>query len=289
MKSLFLILISLFFIDNSFPQVSILFYDFESNTNRSVFENSVELNINPGSGPLVRHGAGTIYGDIGYNNGRAIFSNNWQNVTSDPGLSATDYYEFKVNTSGFKGISIMFRYSIPFQSGPGSIGLLVSSNGTTFKKIWLISPTPNSGFSAATTDLYDYPEVNNNANLIMRLYAFKGGNTQSGGIMGLDNLEITADTILANAGNITLVNEKDLYNCYYSGGKGKTLLNYNLTVNGPGTTISLSSPLDITNNITINKGAVLVCGNYQITGVGSFTLNSGGTLSIGSPGNYYSA
>jgi hypothetical protein len=283
MRSLCLVLISLFFLDNSFPQVPILFYDFESNTNRNTFENSVESYINPGSGPLVRHGGGTIYSGAGNNfTGCGIYGNNWQNTVNDPGTAATDYYQFNVNTTGFKGISVRFRYYIPFQTGPGNFGLLLSTNGTTFKKIWTYYLYgPNNSWNDVMHNIYDYPEINNKANIVLRFYAFKGNNTGSGGLMALDNLMITADTVLANAGNITLLDEKNTYNCYYSGGTGRDILNYYFTINGPGTTVKLCSPLNNSINFSLNKGAVLDCGDYPVWGLGNFTIN-GGTLSIGS-------
>jgi hypothetical protein len=285
MKSLYPVLISLFIIGTSYSQVPFLFYDFENNTNRNTFENLVEQNINPGSGPITRVGTGTIGTGVGNNGlGSGLYSSNWQNVTSNPGTAATEYYQFVINTSCFKGISVKFRFYIPFSSGPGNIGLLFSSNGTTYKNPFSLNTGgPNNAWGDITFSLYNYPEVDNIPNLTVRIYAFKGNNTGSGGYMGLDNLMITADTILSNSGNITLLNESAIYTSFYSGGTGPALMHANFIVNGPNTKVSLSSPLDISNNFTINNGASVDCGNYPVWGAGSFTLNNGGTLSIGSP------
>lgn len=285
MKSLYLVLISLLFIGVSYPQVPILFYDFENNTNRSTFENIVEQSINSGSGPITRVGSGTIETGVGNNStGSGLYSSKWQNVTTDPGPAATEYYQFTVNTTGFKGIGINFRYSIPFASGPGNFGVLISSNGTTYKKVASFNTGgPAVGWGDVGWSFYNYPEANNISNLSIRLYAFKGGNSSSGGYMAIDNLTITADTIISNAGNITLLNESNIYNSYYSGGTGQALYHNNMVINGPATTLFLSSPLNILQNIIVSNGATLVCGNFPVWGYGSFTLNNGGTLSVGSP------
>ena len=291
MKSLCLVLISLLFVGRSYPQVPILFYDFENNTNRNTFENIVEQSINPGSGPITRVGSGTIETGVGNNNiGSGLYGKNWQNTTTDPGTTATEYYQFTVNTTGFKGISIKFRFLIPFSSGPGNFGVLICSNGTVYKKSNTFNTGgPNNAWGDVTFNLYNYPEVNNISNLSIRLYAYKGVNSGTGGYMSIDNLMITADTIVSNAGNIALLNESSLYNSYYSGGTGQTLTRANLVVNGPGTMVSLSSPLNISQNIIVSSGAAFICGNFPVWGNGSFTLNNGGTLSIGSPGGISSA
>ena len=284
MKSLCLVLISLLFVGKSYPQVPILFYDFENNANRNTFENIVEQSINPGSGPITRVGSGTIETGVGNNSaGRGLYSSSWQNTTTDPGTAASEYYQITINTTGFKGISIKFRFMIPFASGPGNFGVLISSNGTTYKKSGSFNTGgPNNMWSDVGFSFYNYPEVNNISSLSIRLYAFKGVNSGSGGYMAIDNLMITADTIVSNAGNITLLNESNLYNSYYSGGTGQTLTHANLVVNGPVTSVSLSSPLNISQNLIVNNGATFICGNFPVWGNGNFTLNNGGTLSIGS-------
>ena len=104
MKSLCLVLISLLFVGRSYPQVPILFYDFENNTNRNTFENIVEQSINSGGGPISRIGNGSIASGVGNNNaGTGLYSSSWQNITTDPGIAATEYYQLTVNTTGFKG------------------------------------------------------------------------------------------------------------------------------------------------------------------------------------------
>lgn len=285
MKSLYYIVLSLLLINISYPQVPILYYDFENNNNRNVFENAVEQCINTGSGPIARIGSGTIESGLGNNSlGSGLYSSSWQNVVTDPGLAATEYYQLTVNTTGFRGISIRFRFSIPFQSGPGNFGVLISSNGTTYKKAGSFNTGgPNSMWGDLGFQFNNYPEANNISAFTIRLYAFKGVNSGSGGYMAIDNLMITADTIVSNAGNITLLNESNIYSSYYSGGTGQTLSHANLVVNGPGSKVILSSPLNISSNFIVSNGAAAVCGTYPIWGFGSFTLNNGGTLSIGSP------
>jgi hypothetical protein len=285
MKLLYFVLTSFLFIGVSYSQVPILYYDFENNINRNTFENIVEQSINPGSGPISRVGSGIIETGVGDNNtGSGLYSSKWQNTTTDPGTASTEYYQFTVNTIGFKGISIRFRFSIPFSSGPGNLGVLISSNGSTYKKVASFNTGgPANGWNDLGWSFYNYPEANNISSLSIRLYAYKGVNSGSGGYMAIDNLMITADTIVSNAGNITLLNESNIYASYYSGGTGQTLSHANLVVNGPNTSLSLSSPLNISQNFIVSNGANVVCGIYPVWGVGSFTLNNGGTLSIGSP------
>ena len=285
MKLLYIVVVSLLFVGVYYPQVPILFYDFENNTNRNTFENIVEQSINQGSGPISRVGSGIIETGVGNNNaGSGLYSSKWQNITTDPGTAATEYYQFTVNTTGFKGIGVNFRYSIPFASGPGNFGVLISSNGTTYKKVGSYNTGgPSSGWGDVGFSFYNYPEVNNISSLSVRIYAFKGINSGSGGYMAIDNLMITADTVVSNAGNITLLDESNIYNSYYSGGTGKTITHANMVINGPASSVTLSSPLNISLNLIVSNGAALVCGNFPVWGYGSFTLNNGGTLSVGSP------
>src|ERR1044072_5833223 len=73
-------------------QVPILYYDFENNINRSLFENSVEQAINGGSGAVGRiggtssgvSGAGTANG--GPATGQSITGSSWQTGSIDPGV-----------------------------------------------------------------------------------------------------------------------------------------------------------------------------------------------------------
>jgi hypothetical protein len=284
MKSLYIVVVSLLFVGVYYPQVPILFYDFENNINRNTFENIVEQYINPGSGPISRVGSGIIETGTGNNNaGSGLYSSKWQNTTTDPGTAATEYYQFTVNTTGFKGISIRFRFMIPFASGPGNFGVLISSNGTTYKKSGSLNTGgPNNMWGDVGFSFYNYPEVNNISSLSVRIYAFKGINSGSGGYMAIDNLMITADTIVSNAGNITLLDESNIYNSYYSGGIGQAISHANMVINGPAATVTLSSPLNISQNLIVSNGAAFVCGNYPVWGYGSFTLNNGGIISIGS-------
>jgi len=90
-------------------QVPILYYDFENNTTRTTFENLVEQAVNSGSGALTLNtitggagvgGAGTFNG--GAATGQAITATNWSSSTTDPGTAAANYFQFVVNTTGFK-------------------------------------------------------------------------------------------------------------------------------------------------------------------------------------------
>lgn len=289
MYKVYLYFLIFMFMKNTFPQVPILYYDFESNTNRSTFENVVEQSINSGSGPIERIGAEAIspgYGNDG--RGKALWGSNWQMVTSDPRVDATEYYQFSVNTKGFKGISIKFRETCPFSTGPGNIGYNFSSNGTTFKNAGInMTSAGNSNWSDVGIVLYNYPEVNNNSNVIIRIYAYKGINpyATSSGTLAIDNLIITADTIISGVGEISLLNETSFYNSYYSGGTGSAFYNWkqNLVINGPGTVVTLVSPVNFAKKFIINDGSALKCNIYPVWGTCSFTLNKGGAIYTSDP------
>jgi len=273
--------------NNSFPQVPILFYDFESNLNRNIFENKMEQSINSGSGPIVRVGSGVI--DSGYGNdgrGRSLWGINWQDIKTDPGVGATEYYQFSVNTKGFKGIIVRFRCKAPYSYSPGFVGCNFSLNGTTYKTAGSnTTGAPSSNWSDAAIELFKFPEVNNNPNLILRIYAYKGLSSYSYGLLAIDNLTVTADTIISGAGEIALLNETDFYNSYYSGGTGNPSFYWkkSLIINGPGTVVTLLSPQNFSQTCILNIGCSLQCGIYPVWGTGSFTLNDGGALYSGDP------
>src|SRR5712691_3819504 len=124
---------------SAWAQLPVLYYDFENNTTRTTFENLVEQAINAGSGALTRAGntttisavagAGTFNG--GSATGQAATGNNWDSSTSDPGPTATNYYQFVVNTADFSQLSIMFDHQAS-ATGPARLGVLYSTDGTSF-------------------------------------------------------------------------------------------------------------------------------------------------------------
>jgi hypothetical protein len=294
MDKVYLFIFVFLFINNSFPQVPILFYDFENNTNRNNFENQVEQVINSGSGPIIRSGTGVINSGSGDNGrGRSLRGTNWQNVVSDPGISASEYYQFNVNTKGFKGIVVRFRNITPYSYSPGNMGCIFSYNGATYKIAGSNSTgAPNSNWNDASFELYHFPEVNNNPNVTIRIYAYKGSNSNftSLGLLVIDNLIVTADTVVSDAGEITLLNETDFYKSYYSDGIGNMSYSWkkSLIMNGPGTVLTLSSPINFSQKFIVNEGCAIKCGTYPVWGNCNFTLNKGGTIYIGNPGGIIS-
>ncbi len=280
MDKLYLYIIFFLFMNSSFPQVPILYYDFESNSNRSIFENAVEQSINPGSGPIARSGLSAIGGGSSENGlGKALKGSGWENVTSDPGIKAKEYYQFSVNTSGFKGICIKFRDYAPDGTSPKYVGCNFSSDGSAFKSAGPnATGAPSTSWNEASIELNNYPEVNNNPNLVIRIYAYAGT-----GFLTIDNLMVTAEEIISGTGEIQLLNETDFYNSYYSGGTGSQAYYWkkNLVINGPGTTVKLISPVNFSKNFTLNAGSILQCGTYPVWGGCSFTLNNGAAIYIG--------
>src|ERR1041385_7897726 len=97
-------------------QVPVLYYDFENNTTRTVFENAVEAQMNAGSGAITRAGGAVAVGGVGgagtFNGGAATgqagTSASWSAATTDPGAAATDYYQFTVSSTGLAGLSVTF-------------------------------------------------------------------------------------------------------------------------------------------------------------------------------------
>lgn len=308
-------------------QVPITYYDFESNANRTVFENAVEQTINAGSGAITRAGnittvtgvagAGTFNG--GPATGQAATSSNWDASTIDPGAAATNYYQFVVNTSGFSQLSLIID-NLASATGPARIGVLYSTNGTTFTAVGT-ALTGNNAFSKLTADLTGIAAINNQSSVTIRLYAYAGSAADrtgrsafaSGGTFRIDNLEVRALSTVAGAGTKTLLDEASVFTSTTSGTTGSLFIRTNFTVNGAGTTVStfatgpallaeiFNGTLAITNNatftlagsisanlaasaVTVSSGGTFNCGTLVnvVVGSGSFTLNSGTTLLINS-------
>ena len=279
-------------------QVPILYYDFENNTTRTTPENVVEQAINSGSGAITRAGnTTTISGVAGagtFNGGSAVgqaaSSTNWDASTADPGVAATNYYQFIVNTSGFSQISLVVDNQAS-ATGPARIGVLYSTNGTTFTAVGT-ALTGNAAFSKLSADLTGITAINNQSSVTIRLYAFAGSAADrtgrstfgSGGTFRIDNLQVSANSTVAGAGIKTLLDESALFTSVTSGSTGSVFIRVNFTVDGFGTTVFLTGTLAISGALVVSNSAILSCGTGTIPafviGTGSFTLNSGTTLRI---------
>jgi peptidase C25-like protein len=272
-------------------QVPILYYDFENNTTRTTFENLVEQVVNSGSAAITRAGntttinavagAGTFNG--GAAAGQAATGSNWDNSAADPGSTATNFYQFVVNTAGFSQISISLDNQAS-GSGPARFGVLYSTDGTNFTAL-TTAPTGNAAFSALTFDLSIISAIDNQPSVTVRLYAFAGSASDrtgrsafaSGGTFRIDNLAVLAKTVAASK---TLLDYPAI-GLSLKSGTAFTPTYADFTVNGAGIAVTLVSELRVSGTLSVSSGA-LDCGTNIVSGTGAFTLASGATLGIGS-------
>jgi hypothetical protein len=272
-------------------QVPILYYDFENNTSRTTFENLVEQAVNSGSTALTRAGntttinavagAGTFNG--GAAAGQAATGSNWDSSTADPGSTATNYYQFVVNTAGFSQMFISLDNQAS-GSGPARFGVLYSIDGSTFTAL-TTSPTGNAVFSALTFDLSSISAIDNQPSVTIRLYAFAGSASDrtgrsafaTGGTFRIDNLTVLAKTVIASK---TLLDYPAIGLSLRSG-TAFTPTYADFTVNSAGIAVALAGELRVSGTLNVSNGA-LDCGTIIVSGPGTFTVGPGATLGIGS-------
>jgi hypothetical protein len=276
---------------SSNAQVPILYYDFENNTTRTTFENQVEQTVNSGSAPISRAGNTTtisaVAGAGAFNGGsaagQAATGSNWDSSASDPGLVATNYYQFVVNTSGFSQISVSLDNQAS-ASGPARIGVLYSIDGTIFTAV-ATALTGNAAFSALAFDLSSISAIDNQSSVIIRLYAFAGTASDragrsafaTGGTFRIDNLVVLARTVTASK---TLLDYPAI-GLSIKSGTAFTPTYSDLTVNGAGIAVTLAGELRVSGTLNVSNGT-LNCGANIVSGPGTFILASGATLGIGS-------
>jgi hypothetical protein len=254
----------------SFAQLPIVYYDFENNSSRSTFQNVVEQSVNSGSTAFTSTGVAAPAGATGagtYNAGPVTgqslnVANNGTNVpASDPGISATNYVQFSLNTSGFSGISLKFDV---YSYGPGGnycfIGALVSYNGGTSYAPLITGFDPASGVWSATSGTLT-SAGDNNANVRIRIYSYTGNKNNAG--FRIDNVTLYALGTVAGGGIKNMLDEENIYTSNTSGLTANMYPRKNFTVTGAGTTVNLS-PVKFTGtangtggNITVSANAVL--------------------------------
>src|SRR5215467_4184654 len=166
-------------VNRSSAQVPILYYDFDNNTTRTLFENAVEASINPGSGPITRAGTtSTVAGIAGAGNfrggtssGMAAQSDQWAADVGDPGAAATDYFQFTASTQGFADLQVTFD-DMASGDGPGAVGIAYSTDGVIFGSL-VAQPTGNGTFSS---HVFSLPAAASNQPAItIRIYAYADG------------------------------------------------------------------------------------------------------------------
>ena len=267
-------------------QVPILYCDFENNSDRTIFENAVEQVINSGSAGITRAGNTTAISAVGgagiFNGGitagKATTGENWQNASTDPGVGATDYYEFVVNTNGFAGISVTFDNFVT-GTGPAAVGVLYSTNGATYAATSILS-TGNAVWSAAAFDLSSISAIDSQSAVTFRIYAFAGDRTgrgpfQTNGDVRIDNLTVRAKTATASK---TLLDYTALGLCATSG-TASTPTYSDFTLNGSAIIIALGGDLQLGNTLALISGKIVL-------GSSNLTIGSSGSISGASSLNY---
>jgi len=273
MKGALLILCFLFSVQLSQAQMPILYYDFENNSNRSTFENLVEQSINSGNSTVSKVGTSAIAGATGAGlfytagvaNGEAISASTWSTATSDPGTSASTYFQFTVNTSGFSGLSVQFDcYPTAFLllTAPKNIGILYSTDGTNFFTTSTQSTGTLNAWNHLNFDLSSFTAINNNSSVIIRLYGYNAATVITSEPMSIDNLQVSALSTVSNAGTKTMLNESSIYTSITSGATGSIFSRQYFTVTGTSTTVNMSQEIFTGSgtsggNLTVQDTAVL--------------------------------
>lgn len=287
-----IILVAIFLIalNNSYGQVPITYYSFETGTSYNSFTQSVNQTINTvssntfsrnsGNSVSSTNGIANLYG--GSKKGKAAYSTGWETTSTDPGVNASKYFTFKVNTSNFSGIGMKLDI---WTNGVSKIGVLYSTNGTTFNALGISDISQNLGsVNSLNLDFSSTSGLNNQSEITFRIYGFKASSTSN--YVSVDNLMITALSTTGTA-SITLLNEPIIYMSYTAGQTGYTISRNNFTVSA-NCTVSLPSWMSISGTFTVN--GTLVCSDaskyilgYSGDSSSVFTLNSGATLKISDP------
>lgn len=286
-----LVAIILITFNNSFGQLPITYYSFETGSSYGTFTQSVKYTINTvssstfsrnsGNSVSSTNGLGRTYG--GTRTGKAIYSTGWETASSDPGTSAAKYYTFKVNTTSFNGIGLKFDIWSNSSNGVENFGILYSTNGTNFYALGTqdISANPGSVYSF-NLDFSSTTALNNQNEVTFRIYGYNAYNSSS--YLVIDNMNVTT---LSTTGSttISLLNEPDIFTSYTAGLTGYSYIRNSFTV-GSGNIVNLTNWMSISGTFTVN--GTLVCADYYkyIQGYTSdtsstFTLNAGATLKIG--------
>ena len=262
-------------------QLPIAYYDFENNTNRTLFENVGDLSVNPGASGFAsangtisnENGAGIF--NLGSQSGKAISFYKGSSAVIDPKEAATSYLQFSVNTTGFTGISINFDV-LANNSNSSFYGINYSTNGIVWTWIGSVAtpgtgnafPWPNTnGVAAWANGNCIVPAAaNNTTNLFVRIYTYKSGNNSPNAHLRFDNVQVSATGTTAGV-NKTMLNDSLLYTGKTSGlqaniNAGLALKRKKFTVSGLGTNVSipyldLSGVVGEGGNLTVADNATL--------------------------------
>ncbi|MEO5987415.1 MAG: hypothetical protein ABIU54_08305, partial [Candidatus Eisenbacteria bacterium] len=269
-------------------QVEMTYYDFQDNAPiPTTGETTVDMSANPGATPVARVGNTTatsfVAGSFGF--GLGLSSNSWSTSITDPGLNATDYYQFEFSAVGLAGLRVRFN-DLASSTGPGRVGFLYSiDNGVTWTAT--ATQTTSSSFTGSRTFLLG-ANADGRSRVMTRIYAYADGRTgfTSAGTYAIDNLRLQASTATASLDLIDLeaygFRPRGFQVAFVSSTTSFTVLN-------PGTVVRLTSWL-YQGLVTVGTGATLDLNGHALELAGaSLTLN--GTLAgsvTSSPASYVS-
>ncbi len=284
--------------------IPIAYWDFESNAARATtYETTVEQALNSGctfdgkiggasTATCQAAGNGVTYAGSA---GSSMSAGGWSTVTTNPGVAATTYYQFTVNTTGFSTISFLFdRFAGSTSLNYPNLGVLASyDGGTVWNALGTISPTNNVW---GTTYIALAAGANNISNLKIRIYGYFSNNSAgctTDGFLRLDNLAFFGASTVAGAGVKTTMDEGAFYTSYTSGLTGSLYARNGFTVDGAGAEIVINNNINpglylaTTKNLVVSNNATLTFGNFAtLSGAATtaFTLNSGCTLKTANTG-----
>ena len=291
----------------SFSQYSTLlglpiaYWDFELNTDRTLPETAVDQAINSGftyngkfggsnTSSCWRSGRGVSYG--GTAAGTALSAGGWTTSTT---ASATTYYEFSFNTTGFSGISYLWdNYASGSVSSYPASGLSYSADGGASWSAYVSSYSTRNTWNAFIISLP--ASCDNNANVRIRISGYWSTNVNActgSGTLAIDNLMVMATAIVPNGGIKNSLNENLIYTGTTSGSTGSSWLrcgtftvNSNSTLNLDGSDIALGTAT-VAGALTILSGGTLDCGSANsrvlataASGLSTVTINSGANLIV---------
>lgn len=268
------LIITLIFLIDTFAQVPVQFYDFEINSDRTQGEVTTEIIINPSAGSTVISQGGVLSNTTGNpSSGSAIVRDDWdENLFIDPGVNAVDYIEFSCNTEGFGGIFIKVDAKASISLQPfGELNLLYSADGgNSFNSS--SSAELDATFNTYVWNLSGETALDNNPNVVFRLYAFGNLTPQGNGSMTMDNLYISAERIASSRtlGDYNLIDNAN--------GVSSFPVFNNFTVDGAGILVELQSDLRLNGILSLNDG-LIVTNNYKVIMDEGSQINNAGSQS----------
>jgi hypothetical protein len=278
MKATVLFLIYIFWASLAFAQIPILYYDFESNSNRTVFDRNPDQAINSGTfferlntGSITLTSAGGAGNSLyGGSQGVAIHSNKWNVNTSsnpaDPGVNAAEYYHFTANTTGFAGITVSLDVQRNHSAhSPIRLGLLWSTDSVNY---FTTSPVTLSGTTWARHSFTLPAAVENQSRVVIRIYGYGAANSSV--YLTLDNVMVNASTITASK---SLLDYSAIGLSLTSGAAFEPSYS-NFNVEGTETVATMVSNLKLDGNLGLTAGTLNV-GTNTLTVAGAVTRTSG--------------